>query len=79
MTHPVTFAVVQAEIRRLKADMQPIIRIELGMSDWHSLRQSVPSVSDAEARTSRIYGVPFTVLPIEQHFRIVREGDDGTV
>jgi hypothetical protein len=62
---------VYRTISEYRQRLRPIVRIEFGMSEYTGLRRSVPHLADSASNESRIYGVPFVVLPVEQHFRVV--------
>ena len=62
--------------QRIRDDMgAPIIRVELGRKQMAELEARASYPSDPEAMP-RIYGVPLWAVPMDDWYRIVREGDE---
>lgn len=69
--------------QRIRADMgAPILRIKLGRKQMAELESRRRTVLEMDYRPeslqppSTIFGVPLWAVPVDDWFRIVREGDE---
>lgn len=68
---------IARERHRIRAEFgTPILRIELGRRQLADLMNQTLFIGPSDAATPRILGVPYVAMPLDDHFRIVREGDD---